>query len=163
MEAHGPAVVPEAPPAADDLRHGCRRTGRRRREGGQERPVVRHHPIHAGLLGHDLGDQHGPRVAGRPPRQGPQVALAPVDQPGQWYTRVTYGKGKRSRPASAGWVRARLRMRSSTSALWSAGSVPTTLTDSARATSSSGSQGWSQAWVHSVTGPNPPAAATRPG
>jgi hypothetical protein len=89
MEADGPAVVPEASPASDHLPHRRRRTGRRRRERGQERPVVRHHPVHAGLLGHDLGDQYGPRVAGRPPRQRPQVTLAPVDQPGQWYTRVT--------------------------------------------------------------------------
>ena len=80
VEVERPPVVPEPGPQPHHLARRCRRTRRRVGEAGEEGVVAGDHAVDLGLLGHHLGDEDGPRVAGRPPRQGPEVGVAPGQQ-----------------------------------------------------------------------------------
>ena len=65
------------------------RAGRRRRPPGsgtrsRKRAVGGDHPVDLGLLGHDLADQHRPRVTGGPPGQVGPARAGPSAVPQLW-------------------------------------------------------------------------------
>ena len=171
-----PAVVAQPGPQPDHLGRAAPPRTSPGRGSGRGTRGTSGHPVDARLLDHHLRDEHRPGIAGGPPRQRPQVRRSPGQQrrghvthdgrmsppPAAVHARRVRER-EPGRPARSGWVWARWRIRSSTRSLSAGGSEPTTLTDSARSTSRSGSHGCSQAWVHSSTGVNPPASATSGG